>query len=323
MNNGLIRPPPEPPDSGDDESPGLQAPEGYALLASFPSAKAAHEHGLIVLAMQLAYWIGHQEGAYHLFVPEADLERIKDQIGRYEKESVGRRRYVFEWREEQFSLKPLFVVCVLLCVFSILQFIFPKIDNAAINDAHAVIRDHEWWRVITALTLHDGIFHLLINCFVFLLYGAIANALFGWGWMLLFSILGGAVGNFLTAWTYYPATHYSLGASTAVYAVIGLLCSAMLVARRANGEAFWKKIVIAIAAAMAGLVITGAASSSAPENIDHLAHWMGFLSGFTLGLGAGLVKRWRGVLGRNQKIPALIAFALLAIAWLRCMRELV
>ncbi len=137
------------------------------------------------------------------------------------------------------------------------------------------IRAGEWWRVITALTLHADLPHLLGNLgiggmFVFLLCREVGAGL---SWSL---VLGaGAAGNSLNAWL-HAAAYSSVGASTAVFGAVGALAAISAMRYHQQLQQRWP---LPVAAALALLVLLG----SEGAHTDLGGHLFGFLAGLTLG----------------------------------------
>ena len=166
---------------------------------------------------------------------------------------------------------------------------------AAGLDAYKVATLHEWWRSVTALTMHADAAHLMSNVFLGLVFGIFLCSHTGLGLGTLLVILGGALGNIATAYLKH-ASALSIGFSTAVFATIGLLAgiTAAKTARHvlSHKEKNRKKTAMKsgmfksippLAAALGLLAMFG--GSDAP-NVDYLAHVMGLFSGMFLGLGA-------------------------------------
>jgi membrane associated rhomboid family serine protease len=141
----------------------------------------------------------------------------------------------------------------------------------------SALRAGQWWRTVTALTLHADLAHVMSNAFASFIVAAALGRALGPGvaaWLLL---AGGAAGNALTAWA-YGAAHSSVGASTAVFAGVGAL-----VALAARHRARWSRGTAWVAVA-AGLALFGVLGTS--KGTDVLAHAFGLLAGGALGLGA-------------------------------------
>lgn len=198
-------------------------------------------------------------------------------------------------------------VIVLLIVWHRMRFYaatsFPSLPQnpdawaaAAGLDAYKVAALHEWWRSVTALTMHADAAHLMSNVFLGLVFGVFLCAHTGLGLGTALILLGGALGNIATAYV-KPAYSLSIGFSTAVFATIGLLAgiAAAKTARHVleHKEKNRKKTALRsgalkslppLAAALGLLAMFG--GSDAP-NVDYLAHVMGLVSGTVLGLGTG------------------------------------
>jgi membrane associated rhomboid family serine protease len=147
----------------------------------------------------------------------------------------------------------------------------------------------EFWRTITALTLHADVAHILANgasCALFAT--AVCRSVGpGVGWLLI--VLAGAIGNVLNAFA-HGTGHSSVGASTAIFGAVGLLAGLGLVRKRrlgVKGRRAWAPV----AAGLALLAMLGTGKGT-----DVSAHLFGFLSGAVLGfpVGAGIRRppRW-------------------------------
>jgi len=137
----------------------------------------------------------------------------------------------------------------------------------------------EWWRTVTALTLHADLPHLLSNAAAsVVLVGAVSREL-GPGLGLWLLVLAGAGGNALTA-VAHGAHHTSVGASTAIFGAIGILATTRVVAR-GRGRRAPRKPWVVLAACLALLALLGTSPDA-----DILAHLFGLLVGGVLGLAA-------------------------------------
>lgn len=139
----------------------------------------------------------------------------------------------------------------------------------------------EWWRLVTALTLHADWLHVFSNVFiggpfVILLCRQLGSGA-GWGLVLLSGILG----NFLNVLVHGPPKS-SIGASTSVFAAIGLLAGLQAVRRR---RFTFRDIALPVAAALALLSLLG----SGGERTDLGAHLFGLFAGLALGASTGLL----------------------------------
>src|SRR5205809_421801 len=69
----------------------------------------------------------------------------------------------------------------------------------------------QWWRTVTALTLHADASHLAANLATGLLFAAFVIPRLGAGFTWLAILLSGALGNALNAWGYRGESHDSIG----------------------------------------------------------------------------------------------------------------
>ena len=172
-----------------------------------------------------------------------------------------------------------------------------------------LIRDGEWWRTITALTLHSGVRHLLGNLVFGVFFGIFAGRLLGSGVAWLAVVVAAALGN--TANTLLlESTHRSIGASTAVFATLGLLAGYVW-RGRLMAQDRWPTRFGPVVGGLALLMFTG----TGDENTDIGAHLMGFVCGFAAGMVLTLVSRMPAS-PRIQIAAGSAALAIVAFAWI-------
>jgi len=186
----------------------------------------------------------------------------------------------------------------------------------ALGNAHAgKIMAGQWWRLVTALTLHADWQHLLGN----LMIGGIfisrlcRDLRSGPAWLLL--LAAGTLGNLINAWLQNPA-HRAVGASTAIFGAVGLLAAISMVRYRHNLRSR-RRWTLPVAAALGLLAMLGAGG----ENTDLGAHLFGFLFGLPLGLGAELMVERYGRPGKTlNSLMVLSVIALTTGAWWLALR---
>jgi rhomboid protease GluP len=179
---------------------------------------------------------------------------------------------------------------------------------AGASDAARVLAG-EWWRTVTALTLHADSNHVLSNIALGGIVITMVMRRTGVGLGAALVVLAGALGNLVNAWG-YGAHHSSIGFSTAVFGAIGILggltyISAVRDRSTLRGRPAW----IPIAGAVALLAMLGASEKS-----DMLAHLFGTFTGLAVGLAAGATnlrpRTWWG-----QSVAGLAALGMVAGAW--------
>jgi membrane associated rhomboid family serine protease len=173
----------------------------------------------------------------------------------------------------------------------------------------------QWWRAVTALTLHSDFMHVTANALSFILFLSALGRWLGGGVALLATLLAGIAGNLLTAYV-YGSPHNVVGASTATFAALGLLAGLQFIRRySARTVGRGKRAFLAVAASLGILAMLGAG-----ERVDMLAHATGL--GFGLGFGLLLGRFVRRVLGvRVQAICLFATAATVAGAWLLAFRH--
>ena len=179
-------------------------------------------------------------------------------------------------------------------------------------DSTAVIGHGEWWRLLTALTLHADLAHLAGNC---LIGGLVIHLLgrtigFGQCWLLL--VLTGALAN-LANICMRQQPHLAVGFSTSVFAAIGVLTGLRLA--RSPSRSI-KELLLPLGAGAGLLAFLG----SEGVRTDLGAH----LFGFACGLACGWSGEYSGLIARLQTPGWQIPFFLLALAvpiaaWMRAL----
>jgi len=145
------------------------------------------------------------------------------------------------------------------------------------------IRAGEWWRAVTAMTLHADVMHLGGNVVAAAIFIGAAGRWLGWGVAAALIVLAGFSANVFTAYT-EPPTHLSLGASTATFAALGLLVGLQAVHRWRGGGFARRRSWVAFGAGLGLLAMLGMGQQS-----DVSAHAFGIGAGAVLGLAAGAI----------------------------------
>lgn len=172
----------------------------------------------------------------------------------------------------------------------------------------ARLLDGEWWRAVTALTLHSDSNHVLSNIALgSIVVGAVMRRT-GVGYGALLVIIAGALGNVVNAWG-YGLDHRSIGFSTGVFAAIGILGGLTYMSLVRGNVRGGRPAWTAIAGAIALLAMLGAS-----ERTDILAHLFGTVTGLATGLAVGAT-RWRPKAWPGQTILGFAAVGLVVGSW--------
>ena len=171
----------------------------------------------------------------------------------------------------------------------------------------------EWWRLVTALTLHADWLHLFSNLAiggVFVIY-LCRDLGSGLAWSLL--LASGVLGNLFNAYLQLPS-HSSVGSSTAVFGAVGILGAITLVRYRHHLRRRWP---LPVAAAFSLLALLGTEG----KQTDVGAHLFGFVFGFLLGSVSEWLVGYFGRPGRGMNaLFALASASVLLAAWWSALR---
>ena len=271
----------------------------------------AEQYALVLTAMGIQSLIAPEGKFTALYVAPEDVARANAELAAYDSENRQRPP------GRVWDRPPLPRVEVAMVYWTVLLFFFAAGRHEAFSfdwiSAGAaqtgLMLKGEWWRAVTALCLHESGAHLLGNLVFGTVFLMLLSQVTGAGVAALAMVAAGAVGNVLSALVRSPE-HASIGASTAIFAGIGLLAALQQV--RHGGHALsalrnW----VPVAGGLALLAFLGFSG----ENTDVLAHVLGFGSGIAAGL---ILARWdrdwtvdRGL----QRTCAGVAGAVVVFAW--------
>ncbi len=199
--------------------------------------------------------------------------------------------------------------CVLVFVYVAADHSLFGVDWFAAGEGQAGLTvGGQWWRAITALGLHADLGHIGSNLVAGSLFGFFLAEILGSGLGWLMILLAGAAGNAINS-LIQPASHTSVGASTAIFGAVGLL--AVLAVRYRPRQ--WRRGLRRWAPIAAGVMLLAFLGTEG-ERIDIGAHVAGFAAGCVLGaaivaIGQPAPTPWR------QAVGAAVAFLLFAGAW--------
>jgi membrane associated rhomboid family serine protease len=279
------------------------------------SRAAADQQALVLAAVGISSRLVMAEGAATLYVSPLEEARARRELATYARENAPRRSRAAAVAAPHRVEGALAACAILLFFFAAARRHAFRVDWVAAGAAQAgLIQDGAWWRTITALCLHLELDHLLSN----LAFGAVAGVLVaqlvgtGLGWLVI--LLAGALGNGLNA-ALHGAGHTAIGASTAVFAALGILSGHAWTARAVR----WRGGIRRWAPIGAGIMLL-AFLGFGGERTDIGAHVMGF----AVGAGAGFAL---GHFGHRvphgpdaQQVYGAIACGLLLLAWLMALR---
>jgi rhomboid protease GluP len=132
----------------------------------------------------------------------------------------------------------------------------------------------EYWRWVTAIFLHAGLLHIGFNMFALFDLGPLVESLYGPAKFITAYFVTGACGFALSS----AAGHLSLGASGALFGLLGMMASYAMHRRDAAAQQMRSQIFRWIFYALIWSLLPG---------IDMFAHVGGLISGFVFGRLAG------------------------------------
>jgi membrane associated rhomboid family serine protease len=287
-----------------------QEPAQASAVVFRGSRSLCQEFSLVLEAKSIEYQMQESEGLWVLSVPSTRLRQAYEEITRYSTErSTPRSLPQAIEPHAGAAFGAIGYVAVLLSTAYCAGNGFLGADWLSIGNLDAGAAG-EWWRAVTALTLHLDQEHLLGNLLFGVVAGIAAGRLLGPG-VAWASILGAAALANYAEILIAPVTHHAVGASTAVFAALGLLAGMAWRQRLTLRERLWYRGAPLIAG-ICLLTLLGAGSA----HVDVLGHALGF----TFGLGVGWMYGQRGVpryRGRRlQFIAGGGAILLIGTAWL-------
>ena len=274
--------------AGDVDAGGeaLSEPDASGVVRVTPSRPRADEWAVVLAALDVPCLLREGPDGWTITVSPADAAAARAALDAYDAENVEEveRPPVVE-PSRPLSLAGVYVALLLLAVFALSGSRAGHSAWFARGSADArLIVSGEWWRTVTALTLHADAPHVLGNAIAAALLVSVVCQALGVGLGLWLVLLSGAVGNLLTA-VAQRGEHVSLGASTAVFGAIGILAALRFTTPERVQLGRRRRWVIA-AAVLLLLVLFG----TGPD-IDVLAHLFGLLAGVGVGLPSALLVR--------------------------------
>lgn len=252
---------------------------------------------LVLEAKKIPFLSCRMDGQLRLYVPALYSTMAVTEINEYSLEGTRQASFLpsrpwwfgaacltfclFVWHLLRFDLLPFFSLPVPP---------FPSQPTqwpAAFGlDVHRTLVRGEWWRLITALTLHADGRHLLSNLLMGGAFFALLAGRIGFRRSFFLTILGGALGNAVSLF-FKASAVVSIGFSTSCFALLGILGSyvfcdtAQVRLRHKEVELLHApRWFTPLAAGLALLAFLGGAGQ---PNTDFAAHASGAGVGFVLG----------------------------------------
>ncbi len=174
------------------------------------------------------------------------------------------------------------MVLINIVIFAVLEITGDTMDSQFMVDHGAMytplVREGQYWRLLTAMFLHFGFEHLAYNMFSLIFLGDILESIVGPVRYLIIYLAGGLGGNALSFFMSVSRGTYkvSAGASGAIFAVMGAFFYIAIRNRKNFGKSGMQRLgLMVVLMVMQGLVDRG---------VDQSAHMGGLITGFLLGI---------------------------------------
>jgi len=276
-----------------------------------PTRRAHDEAVLVLTALEIPFEKSSEGGFHTIYVsPEDEPRATEELVGFLNEDPLVPEGLAVPARRGRPWPGALAYAVIIIAMFHAADVQMFGIDwfGRGLIDGTA-IREGEWWRAITALTLHNGLGHIASN----LVFGALFGALLaeatgnGLGWTI--TVLSGFLGNLAHVFI-RTGDHRAVGASTAIFGAVGALAAHELV----RGWTDARDMARRWAPLVGGVILLGFLGGGG-ENTDVLAHVTGFFAGVVLGLVAGRLGVLRRAGPRAQAVLAVVAVLILVLGW--------
>jgi membrane associated rhomboid family serine protease len=255
-----------------------QAPENGAVIWA-ESEQQALDWSLVLASQEIGSVLlapSPETPSWRLVIETGDLARAREAIDKFRAENRGwTLRQRLPWSGLLFHWGALFWALSMVLFHAGAQWAGPAWTTSGMMNSEAV-RAGAWWRLFTAVTLHQDVGHLMANATIGFILLGLAMARFEAGWALLATFLAGGAGNSLAYWV-DPMTHRSLGASGMVMGALGLVAIQSFGYWRDQGNTR-RLFASGVFAGMLLFILLGMDPRS-----DVLAHGGGFIGGVLLG----------------------------------------
>ena len=202
--------------------------------------------------------------------------------------------------EEVFKPKKIIVTYVLMAICTlvyILQILFPSLTTlGAVNGT--LVRSGQVYRLVTGMFMHGSIWHLLCNMYSLYVIGCATENYFGKKKFLLIYLVSGIIGSIFSC---LFNTGWSLGASGAIFGLMGALCYFGYYYRLYMGKALYSEII--------PVIVLNLALSLMVSNIDFYAHIGGLIGGVFITMGLGIKNKT----DKQSSINGWITFDILVV----------
>lgn len=162
-----------------------------------------------------------------------------------------------------------------------------------------------WWQLVTSAFLHYGFLHIAFNMYVLFALGPTMERILGHGRYLLLFLLS-ALGGGIASYAFSPVATVSLGASGAIFGLMG----GLVVAGRRLGYDIRQVLILLGINILIGFIPMGGSIV-----IDWRAHLGGLVAGAAAAAVFVMAPRAHRLLWQSAGVAAMILLMALLVAW--------
>jgi len=262
----------------------IQHVEKVTINDTPANKKQVETWSLVLLSANINHSLVNVGAGWFIFVEKKIYDYAKFQLDQFERENLNWPPPERKEKTGRSSWNYIFVGVLAVALGSFFQVTGEWsargkwFTQGAVSN-YQIFGNGEWWRVVTGLTLHADINHLVGNLVFGGLMLAYLSLQIGFGAAFFFALLTGAAGNFVNTY-YHGGVHNSVGFSTAVFGVLGVLCGLRFNKKHSG----LKDVLLPLGAGMGLLAMLGGDG----ERTDLGAHLWGLFIG--AGVGAAIQK---------------------------------
>lgn len=282
-------------------------------LITLRESERLNTYSLVLCAAGITHRVQcSSDGVFEIHIAQMHKERALYELSAYDRDNVPPRNI-----ETLQNFAPAFRA-MSVCVVAVLAMLYSLSGDwqhrsrwfiHGAGDANAILHNGELYRLLTSLTLHGDLVHLLSNCLIGIILLHFFFFLTGNGLGLAAILVTSVTASYINCLV-NPQDHLFVGFSTAIFSIIGMLCSSSFINRPGN------HLFHFFMPLMAGLSLL-ALLGSAGTRTDLGAHLFGLLCGLIVGYNVRLSVflrlrdsfLWQLILGT-------LSVLLLLISWL-------
>ena len=215
------------------------------------------------------------ENGVHVILPQADAEEEYDEKTAVKENTVGSKAADIRKKEKSVPWITVGMILINLLMFGMKNLgMYRAEDFSLTNDI--LKESDQWYRFFTYMFLHESELHLMNNMIMLYAAGSLIEGMINRVYFTLLYFISGIGGGFLSVWyhTKEGQPYYSLGASGAVYGIMGAILAVMILTGLWRIRAVFFRIMIVLLL----LFATGVAA----EKIDVADHLGGFVCGMIM-----------------------------------------